>query len=223
MKMRLAFAAVITAAVLAFAPGDALAHNANVTLQCHDQQVGKVNLDSYNGTNTVKVWFNGAVVLDTAFGDSLSKTYTSPATSDATLRVKVGAHDDPTGSHGWTFDVTKTSKACIESTTTTTAATTTTTLPPTTTSTTAAPTSTTSTTAPTVTTTAPTATTAVAPTEPPATPPVLTTPPCKPPKGQTSCLPVTGSAAPRGVGLMGVLFVVAGFCVLAVRRRPAQK
>jgi uncharacterized repeat protein (TIGR01451 family) len=116
-KIRAWVSAVLAAALVVLGgivAVSASAHTPSVVADC-DQLA--VTLTSYNGsgTNTVKVTIGGDVVEDATFGASFQETYDAPDKyKDYAYEVAVTAHDDPTGSKGWTKTFTGTSKACKE-------------------------------------------------------------------------------------------------------------
>lgn len=189
INARLTALAIIVALVaVLFAISPVKAHTPSMSTDCGDGWAYSLLAYNTNGDNSVEVWIDGAKTTDIAdFGRNHSDAGTWPnLAATHTIRVKVVAWDDPTGSRGWTFDRTLTSEECPEPTTTTTTVppTTTTTVPPTTTTT--VPPTTTTTEPPTTTTTEPPTTTT---TEPPTT---TTTEPAT----TTTTVPETTTTAP---------------------------
>lgn len=91
----------------------ASAHTPSFTTDCYGFSV---KLDWYNGSadNTVSVVVNDATVVDrAAFRGSYANAFAfSDPTVVNTWRVIVTAHDDPTGSRGWSFERQEQSVPC---------------------------------------------------------------------------------------------------------------
>jgi len=118
----------------------AQAHVHSEAVQDCDGWSYSVSFYNTAGDNSIQVWIDGDLITDIAdFGANAadSGTWVDESASH-TLRVKVDAWDDPTGSRGFSFDTTLTAVGCATtttstSTTTTSTSTTTTTMSPTTT------------------------------------------------------------------------------------------
>lgn len=109
---------VAAAAALVGMAGTAGAHVPKIKAECTDDgTVLKVNLERYNdrGTNSVKVMDNDEVLLDTTeFGKSFKQTWEDlDATVDHVFTADVKAHDDPTGSKGFTVVLKAEAEACV--------------------------------------------------------------------------------------------------------------
>ena len=128
----LAASSVLAVAALLVASGVATAHTPSVTYQCvKGQPTLTVTLQYYNSQkhnnqyqNTVKITVNGSTVVGTTiFGASYSfgPTVEGSPFSNNTAVVYIYAFDDPTGSHGWTKNITVYSGTCQQPTPTPTA------------------------------------------------------------------------------------------------------
>lgn len=98
-----ALTASVAATALAATP--AAAHVHPITADCESGLV--IELRDYDpaGTNTVTVWVDGAVRVDTTFGAgvSISESFGDLYVAHS-YRVRVTAWDDPSGGSNWTFD-----------------------------------------------------------------------------------------------------------------------
>lgn len=117
-RARAGLAAIVALTSLAFGGAAASAHNPSTSFGCEGpvtdkQPILQVDLLQYNGTNHVTVTIDGTVKVDTDFGDSYSLTLDAgKPTKPHTAIVNVVAHDDPQGTHGWTFSQTLQAPAC---------------------------------------------------------------------------------------------------------------
>ena len=109
---------VVAAAALVGMAGTASAHKPEIKAECTDAgTVLEVHLKQYNGNgeNSVTVMDGEEVLLEkTVFQSDFDQKFEGlDATVEHTFTVDVKAHDDPSGSQGFTKVMTATAEACV--------------------------------------------------------------------------------------------------------------
>lgn len=118
-RARAGLALTVALAAIAFSGGTSLAHTPSASMACEGEQdpqpILRVNLTQYNGTNHVTIKVDGDTVVDEDFGNSWSTTLDAGSPTKAHVaQVVILAHDDPTGSKGWSKTYDLEAPACQE-------------------------------------------------------------------------------------------------------------
>ena len=118
-RLRAILGLTMALGALGMGGGSASAHNPSASMACQGEQdpqpILQVDLAQYNGTNHVTITIDGVAppVVDQDFGNAYAITLDAGGPFKAhTAQVVVTAHDDPTGSKGWTVTYDLSAPAC---------------------------------------------------------------------------------------------------------------